>query len=48
MSSEGVKIIISGKRVLTRPGVEECIREVPPLENLLIDKVVVVCTYEGL
>ncbi|KAJ8590116.1 hypothetical protein M405DRAFT_816846, partial [Rhizopogon salebrosus TDB-379] len=43
MSSEGVKITISGKR----PDIGECIREVPPLEYLLVDEVAVVCTYEG-
>jgi hypothetical protein len=46
-SSEGVKITISRKRVLTRPDVGECIREVPPLEYLLVDEVAVVGTYEG-
>jgi hypothetical protein len=47
MSSEGVKITISGKRMLTRPDIGECIREVPLLEYLLIDEVAVVCTYDG-
>jgi len=46
-SSERVEITISGKGVLTRPDIGQCIREIPPLEYLLVDEVAMVRTYKG-